>query len=84
MRAFADPDDRTFVASLVQQVISTIIAAACVVGGVFLLVAENGPQLTDDLSWFSVFGATLLFIGAVLSIRVLIFAFRGPPTDRGW
>lgn len=84
VRAFADPGDRKFVTSLVQQVISTIIAAASVVGGVFLLIAENGPQLTNDLSWYSVFGAVMLFIGAVLSIRVLIYAFRGAPADRGW
>lgn len=83
VRVFADAGDRTFVTSLVQQVISTVIAAASVVGGVFLLVADNGPQLTNDLSWYSVFGATMLFIGAVLSIRVLIFAFRGAPGERG-
>jgi len=83
VRAFADPGDRSFVTSLVQQVISTIIAAASIVGGVFLLVADNGPQLTSDMSWYSVFGAVMLFIGAVLSIRVLIYAFRGAPVDRG-
>ena len=84
VRAFPDPGDRKFVTSLVQQVISTIIAAASVVGGVFLLIAENGPQLTNDLSWYSVFGAVMLFVGAVLSIRVLIYAFRGAPGDWGW
>ncbi|WP_166845161.1 AarF/ABC1/UbiB kinase family protein [Isoptericola sp. BMS4] len=82
VRAFSDPGDRAFLTGLVQQVVSTLVAVAAVVAGALLLVADGGPALADDLPLFTVLGAALAFVGTVLAVRVLVFAFRGPPGHR--
>jgi ubiquinone biosynthesis protein len=79
VRAFADPSDRAFVTSLVQQVVATFVASSAVVAAVLLMVAEGGPQLGDGVALFPVLGALLGFAGTVLGVRVLVFAFRGLP-----
>ncbi|WP_082379632.1 AarF/ABC1/UbiB kinase family protein [Cellulosimicrobium cellulans] len=77
VRSFAHPDDRAFVTGLVQQVVSTVIAAASVVAAVVLVSADSGPELVEGLRLFAVLGAALGFVGTVLAVRVLVFAFRG-------
>lgn len=77
VRSFAHPDDRAFVTGLVQQVVSTVIAAAAVVAAVVLVSADSGPELVEGLRLFAVLGAALGFVGTVLAVRVLVFAFRG-------
>ncbi|MBD5785369.1 AarF/ABC1/UbiB kinase family protein [Cellulosimicrobium terreum] len=77
VRAFSDPDDRAFLTGLVQQVVSTVVAASAVVAAVVLLVADGGPSLSQGLPLYSVLGAALAFVGTVLAVRVLVFAFRG-------
>ncbi len=79
VRSFAHPDDRAFVTGLVQQVVSTVIAAAAVVAAVVLVSADSGPELVEGLRLFAVLGAALGFVGTVLAVRVLVFAFRGAP-----
>ncbi|MGW6228232.1 AarF/UbiB family protein, partial [Cellulosimicrobium cellulans] len=80
VRSFAHPDDRAFVTGLVQQVVSTVIAAAAVVAAVVLVSADSGPELVEGLRLFAVLGAALGFVGTVLAVRVLVFAFRGTAT----
>ncbi|MFE7405490.1 ABC1 kinase family protein [Isoptericola sp. NPDC057559] len=82
VRAFSDPADRAFLSGLVQQVIMTLVAVGAVVGAVVLLVADGGPMLAPELSWFTVLGAALAFVGTVLAVRVLVSAFRGTARDR--
>ncbi len=79
VRSFAHPEDRAFLTGLVQQVVSTVIAAAAVVAAVVLVSADSGPELVEGLSLFAVLGAALGFVGTVLAVRVLVFAFRGRP-----
>lgn len=82
VRAFSDPADRAFLSGLVQQVIMTLVAVGAVVGAVVLVVADGGPLLAPQLSWFTVLGAGLGFVGTVLAVRVLVVAFRGTTRDR--
>lgn len=82
VRSLADPQDRAFLSGLVQQVITALLAAALVVGSVLLLVARGGPMLTPQLPLYAVLGAALAVVGAVLAIRVLLFAFRGQEQRR--
>ncbi|WP_435738494.1 AarF/UbiB family protein [Cellulosimicrobium sp. PMB13] len=83
VRTFAHAEDRAFLAGLVQQVVSTVVAAAAVVAAVVLLVADGGPQLGGGVALFPVLGAALGFVGTVLGVRVLVFAFRGLPGPTG-
>ncbi|CPU66604.1 Uncharacterised protein [Mycobacteroides abscessus] len=66
-----------------QQVVSTVIAAAAVVAAVVLVSADSGPELVEGLRLFAVLGAALGFVGTVLAVRVLVFAFRGSAARRG-
>lgn len=81
VRSFAHHDDRAFLTGLVQQVVSTVIAAAAVVAAVVLVSADSGPELVEGLRLFAVLGAALGFVGTVLAVRVLVFAFRGAPVQ---
>ncbi|MBE9940223.1 ABC1 kinase family protein [Cellulosimicrobium cellulans] len=83
VRSFAHPEDRAFLTGLVQQVVSTVIAAAAVVAAVVLVSADYGPELVEGLRLFAVLGAALGFVGTVLAVRVLVFAFRGTAARRG-
>ncbi|WP_194522050.1 ABC1 kinase family protein [Cellulosimicrobium sp. JZ28] len=83
VRSFAHPEDRAFLTGLVQQVVSTVIAAAAVVAAVVLVSADSGPELVEGLRLFAVLGAALGFVGTVLAVRVLVFAFRGSAARRG-
>ncbi|MBN0039502.1 AarF/ABC1/UbiB kinase family protein [Cellulosimicrobium cellulans] len=82
VRSFAHPEDRAFLTGLVQQVVSTVIAAAAVVAAVVLVSADSGPELAEGLRLFAVLGAALGFVGTVLAVRVLVFAFRGTAVRR--
>lgn len=76
VRTFAHAEDRAFLTGLVQQVVSTVIAASAVVAAVVLLAADSGPELAEGVGLFAVLGAGLGFVGTVLAVRVLVFAFR--------
>ncbi|GAA1717624.1 AarF/UbiB family protein [Isoptericola hypogeus] len=77
VRALADSDDRAFLTGLVQQVVMTLIAVAALVAAVVLLTSE-GPVVGEGLRLYPLLGAGLAFVGTVLVVRVLVFAFRGP------
>lgn len=78
LRVFADDRDRGYVTGLLQQVATTIIAAACSLVAVVLLVAPNSPELEDSVPIYPILGATFLLFAFVLAARVLAFAFRRP------
>lgn len=73
MRLFDDPADRRFVTGLVRQGITAVLGAVFLLAAAILLVAGTGIAVgTVDLG---VLLATVLgLIGAVLCIRVLLFA----------
>jgi ubiquinone biosynthesis protein len=45
---------------------------------VLLLGTSGGPQVTESISLYQLFGYNLLVISAVLVLRVLVLVFRLP------
>jgi len=76
VRSFAHPEDRRFLTSLVQQLVTAVIAAASLVGAVLMIVSPTGPMLMPGIDLYWVLGAGLAFVGTLLSVRVLVFALR--------
>lgn len=79
IRPFATPADRAFVAGLVNQSLITVLAATSIIAGVLLFINGPGPILTAGIGLFPTLGATLLFIGLMLSLRVLAQVFVPRP-----
>jgi ubiquinone biosynthesis protein len=78
VRVLADPGDRGFLLSLTHQVIVAVLAAAATVAAIVLLTATGGPRLAPGISWYSILGYCLLFVGCVLALRALVLVFRRP------
>lgn len=76
VRVLADERDRGFVTDVVQQLTTTLLAAACAIGGIVLLVADTGPLMLPTLRLYTFLGATLFFFGFVLAARALVLVFR--------
>jgi ubiquinone biosynthesis protein len=76
VRLFADGRDRRWIAGLVHQTLLTVIGATAGVMAVLLLQATGGPQMTDTVRLFPVFGYALLIVSVVLVLRVLVAVFR--------
>ncbi len=75
LRPFAAPADRAFVANLVSQSLVTVLAATCLIAGVLLIVNGPGLVLAASIGLFPSLGGILLFIGLMLSLRVLAQIF---------
>lgn len=76
VRLLADPRDRRFVDDIVRQLTITLLATACAICGVLLVVSETGPMMTADLRLYAFIGATLFFFAFVLGARALARVFR--------
>jgi ubiquinone biosynthesis protein len=76
VRVLADERDRGFVTGVVQQLTMTLLAAACALGGIILLVADTGPYMLPTVRLYAFLGATLFFFGFVLAARALVLVFR--------
>lgn len=76
VRLLANADDRGFVEDALRQLTVTLIAAACAICGVVLVVADTGPMMLPQLRLFTFLGATLFFFAFVLAARALARAFR--------
>ncbi len=76
VRVLADERDRSFVTDIVQQLTMTLLAAACAVGGILLLVSDTGPYMLPTVRLYTFLGATLFFFGFVLAARALVLVFR--------
>nr|WP_240977334.1 AarF/ABC1/UbiB kinase family protein [Knoellia sp. DB2414S] len=76
VRLLAHADDRTFVEDALRQLTITLIAAACAICGVVLVVADTGPMMLPNLRLFTFVGATLFFFAFVLAARALARVFR--------
>ncbi|MGP3984332.1 ABC1 kinase family protein [Streptomyces sp. KR80] len=81
VRFLADARDRRFVASLVHQLLVTLLAAGTGLMAVLLLVlgTGHGPHVTSRLELFPLLGYNLLAVSAVLTLRVLYAAMRRSP-----
>ncbi|MDG4810813.1 AarF/UbiB family protein [Micromonospora sp. WMMD1120] len=73
---FAHERDRRHITSLVHQTLLAFLAAATGVIAAMLLGNSGGPQVTTDISLFSVFGYNLLIVSVVLMLRTLVKIFR--------
>jgi ubiquinone biosynthesis protein len=80
VRLFADSRDRRTVTGLVNQALSTLLAAVAGVMAAMFLDMPGGPQVTDSIRLFAALGYGLLVVAAVLALRVLVHVFRA---DRG-
>jgi ubiquinone biosynthesis protein len=76
VRVLADERDRGFVTGIVQQLTTTVLAAACALGGIILLVSDTGPYMLPTVRLYAFLGATLFFFGFVLAARALALVFR--------
>ena len=82
MRIVSDPDDRRFITGIVHQLVVTVLAAACTVGGIVLVAADSGPFLAKEFRLYAFIGFTLLLFGFVLAARVLVGVFQHRPHSR--
>ncbi len=76
VRLFAHPADRRLVADLLHQALLTVLGAAAGLMAVLLLSSRGGPQVTESLGTFTLFGYVLLIVAVVLVLRVLAAIFR--------
>lgn len=74
VRMLDDSRDRAFLTGLVREITTAVIAAACAVVAVVLLVAPSSPVLAPGLALYPLLGATFLLFAFVLASRVLALA----------
>ncbi|GAB2672170.1 ABC1 kinase family protein [Kribbella swartbergensis] len=82
VRLLADDRDRRHITSLLHQVLLAVLGATAGLMAVLLLGTPGGPQVTETMSLFQLFGYNLLVICAVLVLRVLVLVFRLPDSSR--
>jgi ubiquinone biosynthesis protein len=80
VRLLADSRDRQVITDLLHQALLTVLGAAAGVMAVLLLANPGGPQVTESVPLFLLFGYGLLIVAIVLVLRVLIVIFRRDPT----
>ncbi|WP_256840203.1 ABC1 kinase family protein [Ornithinimicrobium faecis] len=76
VRLLADSRDRSFITGLVQQLTMTVLAAACAIAGIMLVVSDGGPMLAENIPLHPLLGATLFLFAFVLAARALVLVFR--------
>lgn len=81
MRLVADPRDRNFIREIIGLGVVAFLAGIFGIMGALLLASEAGPQLTDTLTLFQVFGYLFLLVSGVLTLRALFDVLRRR-TDR--
>lgn len=59
------------VRSVVENLVQVVLATALILGGVVMMAADFGPQLTTELKLFTYFGGWVLLSGCTLAILVL-------------
>ncbi|RZU66105.1 ubiquinone biosynthesis protein [Microterricola gilva] len=76
VRLLADRRDRALIRDLVNLVVVTVLAAAFGIMAAMLLISDAGPQVTESLSLFQIFGYMLVLLSGVLALRVFFDVFR--------
>lgn len=82
VRSLAERQERSFLSGLVQQVVTTVLAATTAVCGIVLALSGHGPMMTADLRLTTYLGLVLLLFAFVLGCRVVVLVFRGSFEDR--
>lgn len=76
MRLVADPRDRNFFREIIGLAVVAFLAGIFGIMGALLLASAAGPQLTDTLTLFQVFGYLFLLVSGVLTLRALFDVLR--------
>ena len=79
IRAFAEPDDRWWLGSIVIEAVGALIGIAAATLGIVLVVSDTGPELVDGVRLFAFLGATIGLVGFILLIRSLRQVFLRHP-----
>lgn len=76
LRLVADPRDRNFFREIIGLGVVAFLAGIFGIMGALLLSSEAGPQLTETLTLFQVFGYLFLLVSGVLTLRALFDVLR--------
>ncbi|TFC44768.1 MULTISPECIES: ABC1 kinase family protein [Cryobacterium] len=79
IRAFAEPDDRWWIGSVVTEAIGVLIGITAVSLGIVLVVSDTGPDLVAGVRLFAFLGASIGLVGFILLIRALRQLFLRRP-----
>lgn len=79
VRLFADPRDRSFVREIISLAVVTFLAGIFGIMAAMLLTSDTGPQLTETLTLFQIFGYLFLVVTGVLTLRALFDVLRRRP-----
>jgi ubiquinone biosynthesis protein len=74
-RPFADPADRSWLAGLVNDGVSALVAVAAAVCAIVLVVTDAGPLITPTVHLNAFVGYVVGFFGFVLVLRAVIRVF---------
>jgi len=81
IRAFAEPDDRWWIGSVVSETIGVLIGITAVSLGIVLVISDTGPDLVPNVRLFAFLGASIGLVGFILLIRALRQLFLRHPHD---
>lgn len=76
VRMLADSRDRAFLRDIIGLAVVTFLAGIFGIMAAMLLTSDTGPQLTDTLTLFQVFGYLFLVVAGVLTLRALFDVLR--------
>jgi ubiquinone biosynthesis protein len=76
VRLFADERDRRVITGLTYQFLLTFLGAASVIVAALLLGAPGGPRSPRPSALYQMIGYMLLFVAAIIVLRVLFTIFR--------
>ena len=82
IRMFADPRDRSFLRQLLDIGVVTFLAGVFGIMSTILLTSEAGPQLTQTITLFQIFGYMCLIVTGLLTLRALFEVLRRKPDVR--
>lgn len=80
VRMLADARDRAFLREITGLVVVAFLAGVFGIMSAVLLTSSVGPQLTDTLTLFQVFGYLFLVVSGVLTLKVLFDVLRRMPS----
>ncbi|MCB1274237.1 MAG: AarF/ABC1/UbiB kinase family protein [Leucobacter sp.] len=79
VRIFADSRDRGFMRELIDLGVFTFLAGIFGIMAAMLLTSNTGPQLTETLTLFQIFGYLFLVVAGILTLRALFEVLRRRP-----
>jgi len=79
IRAFAEPDDRWWIGSVVSETVGVLIGITAVSLGIVLVISDTGPDLVSGVRLFAFLGASIGLVGFILLIRALRQLFLRRP-----